>query len=273
MEHGGKRAGYARYALALAQRDDVPVAAGADVRSGRFQLSADLPPEERYWPEPIQPSPGPVDAALDLLKRSIEQEAMIVGIGPFTNLSLLERDYPGILARAELCLMGGSVNPPPQDFPAWGFDRDYNVQADSRAAKHVFESARPTLVPIEVTVQTALRRSDLQTLRQSSALGGVISRQAEAFATDWRYAERYGGSCPGVPRDIISFQHDPLACAVALGWEGVTVESLPLVLELDKARLRERVDVRGRDLRVVTRVDQNKFSAFWLDTLTHPRRS
>lgn len=147
LEHGGKRAGYARYALALAKRNDVPVAAGADIRSGRFQLPADLPPEERYWPEPVRPSPGPIDAALDLLKQSIEQGAVIAGIGPFTNLSLLERRYPGILADAKSCLMGGSINPPPPGFPAWDFETDYNVQADSAAAKHIFESARPTLVP------------------------------------------------------------------------------------------------------------------------------
>lgn len=232
LEDAGERAGYARYALALAERNEVPVAAGADVRLGCFRLEAGLPPEERYWPEPVRPSPGPIEAALELLKRSIERGAIIVGIGPFTNLSLLERRYPGILRHATLCLMGGSINPAPPTFPAWDYQMDYNVQADGSAAKHVLESAQPTLVPIEVTVQTALRRSHLPALGQSSPLGGLIARQAEAFARDERIEERYGRTYAGLPHDIINFQHDPLTCAVALGWAGVTVETLPLALSI-----------------------------------------
>src|SRR5262245_44230985 len=92
LEDRGKRAGYPRYALALAGRPDVPVSAGADVRLGCYRPAAyGLPLEERYWPEPVAPAPGPVGAALDLLQRSIERGATVVAIGPFTNLSLLER--------------------------------------------------------------------------------------------------------------------------------------------------------------------------------------
>ena len=268
LEDQGRRAGYARYALALAGRDEIPVAAGADVRLGCFGLEAGLPPEERYWPEPVRPSPGPLEAALELLKQGIEQEAVIAGIGPFTNLSLLEHRYPGILAGATLCLMAGSIKAPAPGFPASGVHGvDFNVQADSGAAKHVLESADPTLVPIEVTVQTALRRSHLPRLRQSGPLGQLISRQAEAFAQDERIAERHGRRYARMPHDIISFQHDPLTCAVALGWDGVTVESLPLALEMENGQLRERIDMEGRPLRVVTSVDRERFNTFWLDSV------
>lgn len=268
LEDQGQRAGYARYALALAERPDVPVAAGADVRLGCFRLEYGLPPEERYWPAPVLPAPGALDTALDLLKRSIEHGAIIVVIGPFTNLSLLERRYPGVLRQAPLYLMGGSIHPAPSTFPAWDHEMDFNVQADRRAAKHVLESAQPTLVPIEVTAQTALRRAHLPALRQAGPLGQLIARQAEAFAQDERNEERYGRTCAGLPHDIINFQHDPLTCAVALGWDGITVETLPLALTLEGDWLRERIDVGGRRMRVVTRVDQRKFSTFWLDTVT-----
>jgi inosine-uridine nucleoside N-ribohydrolase len=270
LEHGGKRAGYARYALALAGRGEVPVAAGADVDPGRFPL----PPEERYWPEPVPQSPGPLEAAIELLKRSVEQGAILVGIGPFTNLSLLERRYPGILRQATLCLMGGHVYPPPATFPAWDHEMDFNVQADSTAARHVLESADPanlTLVPIEVSVQTALRRSHLPTLRRSGPLGRLIARQAETFAQDERIAARYGHTCPGLPPDILNFQHDPLACAVALGWNGVTVESLPIELEMDGEWLCERIGPTGQHYRVVTGIDAEKFNAFWLERMASHR--
>lgn len=270
LEHNGKRAGYARYALALAGRNNVPVAAGADVSLGCFHLGADLPAEERYWPEPVHPSPGPIEAALDLLKMSVEGGAIIVGIGPFTNLSLLERRYPGILRHTALCLMGGSINPAPPVFPAWDYRMDYNVQCDSGAAKHVLETSNATLVPIEVTVQTALRRSHVAALHQSDALSRLIARQAEAFARGERINDRYGRNCEGLPPDIINFQHDPLACAVALGWDGVMVETVPLAFEMDGDWLHERIASDGRSLRVVTAVDHEEFSRFWLNTVTSP---
>lgn len=275
LEDHGKRAGYARYALAQAGRSEVPVAAGADVGLGSFRLREyGFPSEERYWPDPVLPAPGPLEAALDLLQHSIEQDAIVVAIGPFTNLSLLERRSPGVLRHATLCLMGGSITPAPPGFPAWDYKMDFNVQADCSAAKHVLESADPdhiTLVPIEVTAQTALRRAYLPALRQAGPLCQLVARQAEAFARDWRNGEQYGRTCAGLPDDIINFQHDPLACAVALGWGGVTVESLPLMLALEGEWLRMQIGRSYRRIRVVTRVGPSDFNTFWLDTVTRHR--
>ena len=101
-----------RYALELAGRHDVPIAAGADASLGCYRSWPELPEESNYWPEPIEPMPGPLGDALDLLEKNIEAGAIIVGIGPFTNLALLERRTPGILERANLVLMGGFVFPP-----------------------------------------------------------------------------------------------------------------------------------------------------------------
>ena len=269
LELAGKRAGYARYALALAGRRDVPVAAGADVSLGHYQLGAGLPPEERYWPAPVPPSPGPLEAALDLLKQSIEQEAIVVAIGSSTNLSLLEQRFPGTLGRAKLFIMGGCVKPSPPGFPPSSYEMDYNVQVDSSAAKHVLESSHPTLTPIEVTFQTALRRAHLPALRQAGPLGQLIALQADAFAQDYKNDEQYGRTYAGLPDDLINFQHDPLACAVALGWDGATLETLPLALEMDGHILRERIDAAGRPTRVVTAVDQEPLSALWLETVTN----
>ena len=105
-EHDGKRAGYVRYALELAGHGDVPVAAGADASLGRYRSWPTLPNESDYWPEPVPSFPTPSEDALSLLERNIEAGATIVGIGPFTNLALLERRTPGILDRANLYLMG-----------------------------------------------------------------------------------------------------------------------------------------------------------------------
>ena len=66
-EDGGRRAGYVRYALQLAGREDIPVAAGVDVASGRFRYSPDYPPDDVYWGGPVIPQPGPPKGAIDML--------------------------------------------------------------------------------------------------------------------------------------------------------------------------------------------------------------
>ncbi len=268
-DHQGRRAGYARYALKLAGRDDVAVAAGADAAQTSYRIWPGLPDEAAYWPEPIPPAPTPLDEALALLQRSVEQGATIAAIGPFTNLALLEKRSPGILRQARLVLMGGYVAPPRPGFPAWSSDMDFNAQIDVASAYYVMQNSNPTLVPISVTVETWLRRAYLPALGQGGPLARLIARQAEAFARDEAIETRYGRTCAGLPDDTINFQHDPLACAIALGWnEGVQIDELPLKSEIEDGWLRQRVGAGGTPTRVVTRVDGGKFSELWLHTVT-----
>ena len=264
----GKRTGYTRYALKLAGREDVPVAAGADTASGYYPYELGLPAEERYWPEPVAASPNPPEEAVRLLERSIRQGATIVAIGPYTNLYLLEQAHPGILAQARLFLMGGYLYPPRPGFPQWGNEMDFNIQVDVKSAQYVLAHSNPTLIPLSVTVETALRRAYLEDLRQAGALGQLIARQAEAFALDEKMESRFGETCPGLPRDMINFQHDPLACAVALGWEdGIEVEELRVAVEEKDGWLHERPDPNGRLMRVVTKIDGPRFNQLWLEVV------
>ncbi len=146
---------------------------------------------------------------------------------------------------------------------------DWNVQVDVTSALTVFEqAAHPTLVPLAVTAETFLRRAYLPRLRQSGPLGGLIARQAGAFAVEYRNEERYGRACAGLPPDTINFQHDPLACAIALGWsEGVEVRELTLKSEIRDGWLRQTIDPAGKPVRLVTAVDGEAFSQLWLDTV------
>jgi hypothetical protein len=142
------------------------------------------------------------------------------------------------------------------------------VQIDVQSARHVIGHSSPTLVPLAVTVETSLRRADLATLRQAGPVAQLIARQAEAFARDQNYEARYGQTCEGLPGDTINFQHDPLACAIALGWdEGVEVREIPLKSEVKDGWLCHTVDEGGRPTRVVTRVHGDKFNEFWLGTV------
>jgi purine nucleosidase len=270
-EANGRRAGYARYVLHLEGRSNIPVAAGADV-SGAFYRYPELgyPDEERYWPERIAPAPNPVEEALELLKQSIEQNAIIVAIGPFTNLYLLDLKYPGILRQANLFLMGGYIFPVRTGFPQWGNEMDWNIQVDIKSARHVIEHSTPTLVPLSVTVETALRRAYLEDLRKAGVLGQLMARQAEAFALDEQNEAKHGETCAGLPRDIINFQHDPLACAIALGWkDGIGMEEVPSLLEEKEGWLYERMDPSGKPIRIVTKINGPRFNEFWLNKVVN----
>jgi purine nucleosidase len=270
----GKRAGYASYALTTAGRADVAVAAGADVSLGCYRSKLEFPDERVYWPAPIPPAPGPVDRALTLLQSSIEQDAIVAAIGPFTNLALLEKRHPGVLRSANLFLMGGYVYPPRRGFPAYDHRTDYNVQVDVQSAQDVFEHSSPTLVPISVTVETWLRTAYLDTLRQNGPLAKLIARQGEAFAASGHIKTTFGRSCEGLPEDTINFQHDPLTCAIGLGWnEEIEIREIRLKTEIQNGWLQQTADANGNPTRVVTGVDGERFSDFWLSTVAREKSS
>jgi purine nucleosidase len=268
-EANGRRAGYVRHALDLENKENIPIAAGADVSHGYYRYPEfGYPDDERYWSQTIIPRPNLLEDALHLLKESIEQHAIVIAIGPFTNLYLLDLKYPGILQRANLYLMGGYMYPIRAGFPGWGNDMDWNIQVDIRSARYVIEHSDPVLIPLTVTVETALRRAHLDDLRKAGALGRLIAQQAEAFAIDEQNETRFGQTCDRLPDDIINFLHDPLACAVALGYrDGMEIEEIPLFLEEKDGFLQECINYAGRKIRVVTRVDGPRFNQFWLDTL------
>lgn len=270
-EDSGVRAGYARYTLDAAGRDDVPVAAGADRRLGCYRLPAEgslVPDEARYWPEPVAPLPGPIDVALDLLAKSVEAGAVIVAIGAVTNLALLETRTPGILREAQLALMGGFIEAPHAGYPAWDHTMDWNFQVDVESARCVLAGSTPTIVPIAVTAETALRRQDLGRLKRGNAVARLIARQAEAFAEDEGLGARYTPTCPALPADFINFLHDPLAAAIALDWkDGVAIDEVRLRNEVIDGWLVQTPDASGDPARIVRRIDGAAFDRHWLDVV------
>ena len=264
----GRRAGCARYVLDSAGAGAIPVAPGADVADGRFRETRTIHDGPDRWPEPITPQPGRVEVALDLLERSVESGAVIAAIGPMTNLALLERRRPGILARADIVLMGGWIDPPRPGYPQRGPQSDWNLQADPESALTVIEKGNPLLVPLTVTVETALRRSHLDRLDRDDRLHRLIIRQAEAYADRYRPAGTDRGEASRLPTDFMAHLHDPLACAVALGWrEGITVERIDVETTVAKGLLQQRRSASGIETRVVTGVEGERFGEVWVDAL------
>jgi purine nucleosidase len=265
---GGIRAGFTEYALRLARREGVPVKAGAaGSMSGLFAPLA-FPD---YWPEPIAPRPARAGEALALLEANAEAGATVVAVGPFTNLAMLEVARPGLLASGGVVVMGGHVTTPRAGLPRWGVHDDFNVQQDRFAARIVFERCRPIVVPLAVSIEVVLRSAHVKRLRAAGPLGRLLADQAERHARDNRRAE-LGRSYPGLPNDLLNFQYDPLACAVALGWDGVAIEEVPTRLDLGEARL-HMVREDGRPaLRVVTGVDGPALEEAWVQAVERAAR-
>jgi purine nucleosidase len=261
---GGRRAGFVAYTLELAGRSDVPFAAGADGSIGGLFEPLAFPD---YWPEPIAPRPSPAGAALELLESNARTGAVIVAVGPYTNLAMLEAARPGLLASADVVVMGGHHTTPREGLPQWGMRDDFNVQQDAVAASIVFERCDPIVTPLAVTLKVCVRRAHLRALRDAGSLGALIADQAERHARD-NGRDRLPASFSGLPSDLLNFQYDPLACAVALGWDGVTVEPVPCSFEReDDGLLRMQRRESGVSLRTVVDVDAQRFEREWVDAV------
>ena len=261
---GGRRAGFVAYALELAGRSDLPFAAGAEGSIGGLFEPLAFPD---YWPEPIAPRPSPAGAALELLESNARAGAVIVAVGPYTNLAMLETARPGLLASAGVVVMGGHHTTPRDGLPLWGMRDDFNVQQDAVAASIVFGRCDPIVVPLAVSLEVCVRGAQLPALRDAGALGALIAAQAERHARD-QGRDRLPASFPGLPSDLLNFQYDPLACAVALGWDGVTVEPVPCSFERDDdGLLRMERREGGVPLRTAVAVDAERFEREWLEAV------
>ena len=263
---GGRRAAYVAHLLHLAGRNDIPLAAGAEVSSTTLDRLDRVIGDERHWPTSITPRPSPPGAALDLLERSLDAGATLVAIGPYTNLALLEISRAGSLNRQPVVAMGGWVQPPALGLPQWGPDMDFNVQWDTRAAEVVAATAQLTLVTLPATLSAHLHRADLPRLQAAGPLGQLLARQGEAHGQAYQM-EQLGREHSGLPDDLLNFHYDPIACAVAVGWSGATVEDVRLQPVRRDDVLSFHPNPEGRPIKVVIVVDGAAFRETWLSAV------
>jgi inosine-uridine nucleoside N-ribohydrolase len=260
----GRRAGMTGFALELAGRAEIPVTAGAAGSLAGFTIELAFFPH--HWPEPIAPRPSPPGAATDALVAAAERGDTIVAIGPYTNLAIVEAARPGLLASTEVVVMGGHVPPMPEGYPTWDAPIDTNVQQDAFASAVVLDRCDPTVVPLFACARATLRRSHLEPLRAGGPLARLVADQAEALGRDHGLTE-LGRAFPALPDDLLNFQYDPLACAVAAGWQGVAVEELPVAARLADGLLHLAIEDGAPRRRVVTDVDANAFDTAWLEAV------
>jgi purine nucleosidase len=71
----------------------------------------------------------------------------------------------------------------------------------------------------------------------------------------------------GLPDDLLNFQYDPVACAVAAGWPGAIVEKTRLQLVRDGDLVRFRPGAAGRPMRMLAGLDPGSFTEYWLEAV------
>jgi hypothetical protein len=79
--------------------------------------------------------------------------------------------------------------------------------------------------------------------------------------------EQLGREHAGLPDDLLNFQYDPVACAVALGWSGATIEDVRLQPVWQDGVLSFQPHPEGRSTRVVVDVDGSAFRETWLSAV------
>jgi purine nucleosidase len=184
----------------------------------------------------------------------------IVTVGPQSNLAAAVHHDPELAERAgPLVVMGGTfATITTIDGAELDARRDSNLVSDPAAAVVSLNAGFSTLyVPCDVTFQVALRARHLEALRR----GDELCRELAQLVDEWR--------THGVPpADVAAMLHDPLAVACVVDRSFVTIERMPVVVELRDGVPRTMVDdERGREADVVRSVDAGAFADWWLETV------
>ena len=237
--------------LALAGRDDIPVAVGGhDPLTGEYRSGAsdvhgsngiggvELPPAAR----------GPIiEPAADLLVRLARTHAgdlHVLATGPLTNLARALHAEPRLPELvAGVTVMGGAVRVPGNVTP----HAEANIADDPAAAAAVVAAGWPlTLVPLDVTMNHRFTEPDRDALRATGS--PLLTALADMLRAYVDYYEPVLGVAE-VPL------HDPLAAAVLVdAVRPAEAPVLPLRVDTgagaERARIAEDPDA-GHPVRVI----------------------
>ncbi|WP_164737267.1 nucleoside hydrolase [Georgenia sp. SYP-B2076] len=197
--------------LHLIDRDDIPVAAGADVPLVRRDSRPDpgVHGEEGLGGIRLEPAPRSVDSrsAVELLVDLIEESAdpvTLIALGPLTNVAVLVAAFPRTAAKLDrIVLMGGGARVLGNMTPT----AEFNIWYDPDAASRVFAAGIPiTMVGLDVTHQALTSPGDWEPLRGGGRIADVVLQTVD-FYTDY-HLQRYGTTSTA--------QHDSLAVAAVI---------------------------------------------------------
>ncbi|WP_420595398.1 nucleoside hydrolase [Deinococcus sp.] len=246
----------ARALLLLAQREDVPVYAGALTPLVREPVFAPQIHGVTGLGDVELPTPGrevrSEHAAAALIRQLCAQpgEITLLATGPLSNLALAERLRPGVLRQArQIIVMGGSVDVGAPKLGNTTPRAEFNAYADPHAFHIVLGSgANLSLLGLNLTRQVAVTRARAAQLRDTGSQAG---RFCGALLDD--YLDRIAklGQTAGA-------LHDPCTAALLLAPELFESEAARVEILTDSGdHLGETVRVEGEpNVSLVIKADE-----------------
>ena len=167
--------------LELADRTDIPVAAGADAPLKRtLRVAANVHGESGLdGPDLPEPTTKPVDGhAADVLDTWLEPGVVLVPTGPLTNVALLFERHPEVRQRLERIVWMGGAIAEGNVTPA----AEFNAFVDPEAAAAVFGSGIPvTMIGLDITHKALFTRAHADRLRGTGRAGRAVAELSDFF--------------------------------------------------------------------------------------------
>ena len=210
--------------MSLANRCDIPVAAGAEhplfqkLTTAEFWhgknglANIELPPSKCKVDGRFAP-----DLIIDMV-HAAPHEITLVPIGPLTNIALaVEKDPTIVPLVKEVILMGGSIAGGNVNAAA-----EANIANDPEAAQIVFQAGWPvTMVGLDVSNKTLFTKKQLEQLGQGHGPVSDFIYRVASYLID--LSARYGFSGTAM--------YDPLAVGVAIDAKLVTAPAMHVEVE------------------------------------------
>jgi len=207
--------------LELADRTDIPVAAGADRPLRReLRTAAHVHGESGLdGPDLPEPTTKPIEAhAADFLAELLEPGVVLVPTGPLTNVALLLERHPDVKERLERIVWMGGAIAEGNITPA----AEFNAFVDPEAAAAVFGSGiQVTMIGLDVTHKALFTRAHADRLRGTGTVGRAVAELSDFFQRF--HQNRYGFD--GSPI------HDALAVAEVIDPSLVTTVECNIEIE------------------------------------------
>ncbi|TCP19535.1 purine nucleosidase [Scopulibacillus darangshiensis] len=193
--------------------------------------------------------------------RDHPHDVTILTVASQVNLAMAIQKDPGIVPLIDdVIVMGGAVTVPGNVTPF----AEANIHTDADAAQFTFQSGLPvTLVGLDVTKKTLLKRDVLQTWRKE----GTDLARILADACDF-YMNAYAKNEPDLNGCAL---HDPLTVGAAI--DPSFVKTVPMTIDVvtEGEKVGQTIGEKGaneRPIQVCLEVDSDRFVSHFLERVT-----
>lgn len=256
----------AKFILNLANRNDIPLFAGAERPLVRNQICADIHGESGLdGVTLVEEEPVIVGEAQEAMIKAIEnaeEPITILALGPLTNIATLFTARPDLVNRIRrLVIMGGAIAVPGNKNRV----AEFNVFCDPEAAEIVFNTVIPkTLIPLDPCTNVVLTDQDIASLPDGT-VGSTLKRALKPYIENICTFEGVQGA----------LMYDPIAAYFLLNPSAFTTEPMDVRVETSSQELtygmtvaeRRFIAPRTLNMDVVTNVDAKQFIAAFVGAI------